>query len=151
LQEERLYETKDEKELRKKLERFKKNPSISCFNHLKYIIENCKNTSLLRYLATEIAQNGSLDSLEPLIADNIYTPPHILAKLALSKNPISRAYVALNLETPLSSIELLKKDENEFIRIIAIKNPKLPKKGFFAKIFEKLSSFINSLKCLLGF
>lgn len=136
MQEERLYETKDEKELRKKLERFKKNPSISCFNHLKYIIENCKNTSLLRYLATEIAQNGSLDSLEPLIADNIYTPPHILAKLALSKNPISRAYVALNLETPLSSIELLKKMKMNLFALLQSKIQNCRKKDFLRKFLK---------------
>lgn len=53
-----MYETK--KELRKELERFKRNPSQSCFNHLKYIIQNSNEKELLRFLAVEIAKDKSL-------------------------------------------------------------------------------------------
>jgi len=139
-----LYETKEEKKIRKELERFKKNPSKTCFNHLQYIIQNIKNENLLKFLAIEITKDDLFNELEPLIADNIYTPAHILKELALSQNEITKAYIAFNPKTPLAVINLLAKDENKFISIIANKHKRIPKKSF-------LSYLLNYIKCLLGF
>jgi hypothetical protein len=144
-----MYETKSEKELRKELERFKRNPSQSCFNHLKYIIQNSNEKELLKFLAVEIAKDKSLSSLEPFIGDNANTPPYILEELALSENPLTRACIAFNPGTPFKSIRLLGQDQNEFVKLIANKKPF--KKGFISTLLEKLEHIINYIKCLLGF
>lgn len=148
---ERLHQTKKEKELKLDLELYIKSQSKSCRNYLEYVIKKCKDPSLIRYLAIEIAENKSLSYFEPLIADNLYSPSHVLEVLTLSSNPLTRACVAFNLNTPAQSVLLLKKDENEFVRLIASKNPNLPNSGFFTQLLERISHFIDYLKCLLGF
>lgn len=147
----RLHETGEEKELRKDLELYINSQSKSCRSYLEYTIKNCKNPSLIRYLAIEIMENESLNYFEPLIADNSYSPSFILEELALSQNTLTRACVAFNLNTPANSVLILKNDENEFVRLIASKNPNLPSTGFFTRFLEKINHFINYLKCLLGF
>jgi hypothetical protein len=118
---------------------------------LEHTIKKCKDPSLIRYLAIEIAENELLNYFEPLIADNLYSPPYVLEALTLSSNPLTRACVAFNLNTPAQSVLLLKKDENEFVRLIASKNPNLPSSGFFTRLLERMSHFLDYLKCLLGF
>lgn len=144
------FETEKETELRKALERYVEKPSDSCRRHLENIIKRSKDPNLLKYLATIITRNEFLAVFEERIADNHYTPPHVLKELALSQNPLTRAYAAFNPNTPASSILILKNDPNEFISIIALKNPELPPDGFLARIFRGVSNFITYMRCLLG-
>ncbi|HOI60094.1 MAG TPA: hypothetical protein PKU93_02100 [Candidatus Pacearchaeota archaeon] len=147
----RLIETEEERELRDDLELYKNSRSKSCRKYLEYTIKNCKDPSLLRYLATQIAENEALNYFEPLIADNCYAPYYILEELTSSRNPLTRACVAFNLNTPAGSVLMLKNDENEYVRLIASKNPNLPRSGILTRFFERINHFINYLKCLLGF
>ena len=144
-------ETKKEKEVKRALELFKQKKSKSCRLYLHNTIAKTKDAELIGYFAKEIInEDESLHYFEPAIADNKYTPAYILAELALSKDPITRTYVAFNLNTPKNSIYILSKDECEFVRIVAKKNPNLPDKRFFPTLSTAINIFINFLKCLLG-
>lgn len=144
-------ETEKEREIRCMIDEFRLRRTNSCMNYLKAIISKTRDPESLKYLTQEILEDDSLKCLEPLIAKNKYTPAYIMAELALSNNPITRMYVALSLETPPKTILLLTLDENEFIRIAAEQNPRLPKKTFLEKLYIKFNNIINYVKCLFGF